>query len=106
MARRKQPPKAAPANAGGRRQPLEEVASPPRIIGGTMRGRKLAYSGDLRTRPMKERVREAVFNLSARASRASRPSICSRAPGPSGLEAISRGAARAISSSGTTLRCN
>ncbi len=34
-----------------------------RIIGGVHRGRKLEYSGDPRTRPMKDRVREAVFNL-------------------------------------------
>ena len=34
-----------------------------RIIGGSLRGRKLEYSGDFRTRPMKDRVREAVFNL-------------------------------------------
>lgn len=34
-----------------------------RIIGGSMRGRKLAYHGDPLTRPMKDRVREAVFNL-------------------------------------------
>ncbi len=34
-----------------------------RIIGGAMRGRKIEYHGDPRTRPMKDRVREAVFNL-------------------------------------------
>ena len=30
---------------------------------GSLRGRKLQYSGDIRTRPMKDRVRESVFNL-------------------------------------------
>ncbi|MHB8951605.1 MAG: RsmD family RNA methyltransferase [Pirellulaceae bacterium] len=34
-----------------------------RIIGGSMRGRSIAYSGDPLTRPMKQRVREAAFNL-------------------------------------------
>lgn len=34
-----------------------------RIIGGKYRGRKLVYSGDRRVRPMKDRVREAIFNL-------------------------------------------
>jgi 16S rRNA (guanine966-N2)-methyltransferase len=34
-----------------------------RVIGGTLRGRPIAYSGDLCTRPMKQRVREAMFNL-------------------------------------------
>ena len=34
-----------------------------RIIGGAFRGRKLEYAGDMRVRPMKDRVRESVFNL-------------------------------------------
>lgn len=34
-----------------------------RIIGGTFRGSKLSYIGDRRVRPMKDRVREAAFNL-------------------------------------------
>ena len=34
-----------------------------RIIGGSLRGSKIIYSGDAVTRPMKDRVREAIFNL-------------------------------------------
>ncbi|MBU6174960.1 MAG: RsmD family RNA methyltransferase, partial [Planctomycetes bacterium] len=34
-----------------------------RIIGGEFRSRKLQYTVDLRTRPMKDRTREAVMNL-------------------------------------------
>ncbi|MDO4550512.1 MAG: RsmD family RNA methyltransferase [Planctomycetia bacterium] len=34
-----------------------------RIIGGEFGGRKIAYAGDRRVRPMKDRVREAIFNL-------------------------------------------
>ena len=34
-----------------------------RIIGGRLRGSSLVYVGDNRVRPMKDRVREAVFNL-------------------------------------------
>jgi 16S rRNA (guanine966-N2)-methyltransferase len=34
-----------------------------RVIGGTLRGRPIAYSGEVRTRPMKQRVRESAFNL-------------------------------------------
>ena len=34
-----------------------------RIIGGNFRGRKIRYSGDQRTRPMKDVTREAIFNL-------------------------------------------
>jgi 16S rRNA (guanine(966)-N(2))-methyltransferase RsmD len=67
-----------------------------RIIGGTFRGRKLNYSGDERTRPMKDRVREAVFNLLG-------PEVAGKlaidlfaGTGALGLEALSRGAARAI----------
>ena len=41
----------------------EEAAARPRIIGGKFRGRRLLYEPHLRTRPMKDRVREAVFNL-------------------------------------------
>ncbi len=39
------------------------VAGTLRVIGGTLRGRPIAYSGDLCIRPMKQRVREAMFNL-------------------------------------------
>ncbi|MCE5266528.1 MAG: RsmD family RNA methyltransferase [Planctomycetaceae bacterium] len=66
-----------------------------RIIGGKYRGRRLRYSGDVRTRPMKDRLREAVFNLVG-------PSIAGKhavdlfaGTGALGLEAVSRGAARA-----------
>ena len=66
-----------------------------RIIGGRFRGHKLLYHGDRRTRPMKERVREAVFNLIG-------PSVVGKhaidlfaGTGALGLEAISRGAASA-----------
>jgi len=34
-----------------------------RIIGGTFRGRIIDYSGDPVTRPMKDNIREALFNL-------------------------------------------
>ena len=38
-------------------------SSPLRVIGGSLKGSKILYSGDPITRPMKDRVREAVFNL-------------------------------------------
>lgn len=34
-----------------------------RVVGGHFRGSKLKYAGDPRVRPMKDRVREALFNL-------------------------------------------
>ena len=66
-----------------------------RIIGGHFRGRLLYYSGDPRTRPMKDRVREAVFNLLGPAVRAKHALDLFAGTGALGLEALSRGADRA-----------
>lgn len=66
-----------------------------RIVGGSLRGRKLKYSGDTRTRPMKDRVREAVFNLLGTQVVGSHAIDLFAGTGALGLEAISRGAARA-----------
>jgi 16S rRNA (guanine(966)-N(2))-methyltransferase RsmD len=67
-----------------------------RIIGGTLRGRKLTYSGDLRTRPMKDRVRESVFNLVGPVVTGSIAIDLFAGTGALGIEAISRGATKAI----------
>ena len=77
-----------PAGAAGETLPL-------RIIGGVLGGRKLAYSGLDRTRPMKDRVREAVFNLVGPAVKGTHAIDLFAGTGALGLEAISRGAARA-----------
>lgn len=53
------------------KRPRKHVGSAPgekeplglRIIGGRLRGSKLLYAGNNRVRPMKDRVREALFNL-------------------------------------------
>jgi 16S rRNA (guanine966-N2)-methyltransferase len=66
-----------------------------RIIGGRFRGRKLQYSGDLRTRPMKDRLREAVFNLIGPAVKGKHAIDLFAGTGAIGLESLSRGAARA-----------
>jgi 16S rRNA (guanine966-N2)-methyltransferase len=66
-----------------------------RIIGGSLRGRRLLYHGDPRTRPMKDRVREAVFNLLGRAVQGTHAVDLFAGTGALGLEAISRGAASA-----------
>jgi 16S rRNA (guanine966-N2)-methyltransferase len=63
-----------------------------RIIGGTFRGRKLQYSGQLSVRPMKDRVREAVFNLIGPSIRGKYAVDLFAGTGAIGLEAISRGA--------------
>ncbi|HEY2759893.1 MAG TPA: RsmD family RNA methyltransferase [Pirellulales bacterium] len=74
-------------------QPTADSA--PRIIGGSLRGRKLIYTGDARTRPMKDRVREAVFNLIGTAVREMHAIDLFAGTGALGLEAISRGASGA-----------
>src|SRR5438552_3329134 len=66
-----------------------------RIIGGLLRGRKLRYSGDVRTRPMKDRVREAVFNLLGPQVAGSHAIDLFAGTGALGLEPISRGASKA-----------
>ncbi|NQU24976.1 MAG: 16S rRNA (guanine(966)-N(2))-methyltransferase RsmD [Candidatus Nealsonbacteria bacterium] len=65
-----------------------------RIIGGRFRGRKLAYGGDRRVRPMKDRVREAIFNLVGPAIRDKHAIDLFAGTGALGLEALSRGAKR------------
>jgi 16S rRNA (guanine966-N2)-methyltransferase len=81
------------------RKPEAETAragpTPLRIIGGRFRGRKLLYSGDDRVRPMKDRVREALFNLVGPAIKGKHAIDLFAGTGALGLEALSRGAGRA-----------
>ena len=63
-----------------------------RIIGGKHRGRTLDYSGDPRTRPMKDRVRESLFNLLGTRCAGKYAIDLFAGTGALGLEAISRGA--------------
>jgi 16S rRNA (guanine966-N2)-methyltransferase len=66
-----------------------------RIIGGHFRGRKLRYHGDPIVRPMKHRVREAIFNLISTESAGRHAIDLFAGTGALGLEALSRGAERA-----------
>lgn len=77
------------------RENAEVTAHSLRIIGGTHRGRTLRYTGDSRTRPMKDRVREAVFNLLGHDVKGKHVLDLFAGTGALGLEALSRGAARA-----------
>ena len=63
-----------------------------RIIGGEFRGSKLRYHGDAVTRPMKHRVREAIFNLISTESEGRHAIDLFAGTGALGLEALSRGA--------------
>jgi 16S rRNA (guanine966-N2)-methyltransferase len=82
------------------RRPLpageDEAASPPRIIGGDLRGRSLEFTPAARTRPMKERVRESLFNLLGVDVKGAVAIDLFAGTGALGFEAVSRGADRAV----------
>lgn len=75
--------------------PAPEGETTLRIIGGKYGGRKVRYSGDRRTRPMKERLREAIFNLLGPQAKGLHAVDLFAGTGALGLEALSRGAASA-----------
>ena len=66
-----------------------------RIVGGQLRSRRIQYSGDPRVRPMKDRTREAVFNLIGPIGSEVHVVDLFAGTGAMALEALSRGAARA-----------
>ena len=66
-----------------------------RIIGGDFRGRRIRYSGDQHVRPMKDRVREALFNLVGPSVEGTHAIDLFAGTGALALEALSRGAASA-----------
>ena len=74
----------------------DEAASAPRIVGGELRGRRLEFIPDPRTRPMKDRVRETLFDLLGERVRGAIAIDLFAGSGAIGFEAISRGAARAV----------
>jgi len=74
----------------------DAVLGPMRIIGGKLRGSKLKYHGDPSTRPMKERVREAVFNLVGPSIKGKLTIDLFGGTGAIGLESLSRGAEKAL----------
>lgn len=92
MTRPRRPPRGRPSLAGEAANPAEEASNAPRIIGGTLRGRRLDFVPDPRTRPMKDRVREALFNLLGPAVAGSIAVDCFAGTGALGFEALSRGA--------------
>jgi 16S rRNA (guanine(966)-N(2))-methyltransferase RsmD len=84
-----------PAEQDDRRAASGNPPAALRIIGGELGGRKLLYIGHLRTRPMKDRLREAVFNLLGPGAAGKHAIDLFAGTGALGLEAISRGALRA-----------
>jgi 16S rRNA (guanine(966)-N(2))-methyltransferase RsmD len=83
------------SDQGRKPRPAPAKVAGVRIIGGRFRGRTIQYGGDPRTRPMKDRVREAVFNCLATAVRGKHVVDLFAGTGALGLEALSRGALRA-----------
>lgn len=90
MSRRKRHQNAAHDRPG---ELPREAAAGVRIIGGTLRGRKLVHQPDERTRPMKDRTREAVFNLIGPSVQGKHVIDLFAGTGALGFEALSRGAA-------------
>ena len=92
MARKKSPKQTKSASPNSRQ------ATPPalRIVGGRFRGSKLEHHGDMVTRPMKDRTREAVFNLLGPRIKDAYAIDLFAGTGALALEAISRGAAGGV----------
>ena len=80
--------------AGG--DPGQSPASPPRIIGGDLRGRWIEFEPSGRTRPMKDRVRETLFDLLGIDVRGTIAVDLFAGTGALAFEALSRGAATAV----------
>ena len=74
----------------------EEAASAPRIVGGDLRGRTLDFAPAARTRPMKERVRETLFDLIGPRVKGVVAIDLFAGTGALGFEALSRGAVQAV----------
>jgi len=88
---KKKPPRIDRASGRNRGAGQREDAEL-RIIGGKLRGRRLAAPGRDETRPMKHRVREAVFDLLGPEAARRWAIDLFAGTGALGLEAISRGA--------------
>lgn len=74
----------------------EEAANAPRIVGGSLRGRRLEFAPAARTRPMKDRVRETLFDLLGERAKGAVAIDLFAGTGALGFEALSRGAARTV----------
>ena len=67
-----------------------------RIVGGRFRGQQIEYSGDPVTRPMKDNIREALFNLVGGWVKGKVVLDLFAGTGAMALEALSRGAVKAF----------
>lgn len=83
-----------PSKPARARKPTKSHPCRLRIIGGSMRGRGVTYHGGQFTRPMKDSVRENLFNILGRTVRGSHVFDLFSGTAALSFEAISRGAAR------------
>lgn len=67
-----------------------------RVIGGSLKGRRLASFRGRSVRPTSDKVREAVFNILHRPGPSTRVLDLFAGTGAMGIEALSRGAAEAV----------
>ena len=67
-----------------------------RVIGGTLRGRKLAALRGRSIRPTSDRVREALFNILGPKPLEAKVLDLFAGTGALGIEALSRGATQAV----------
>ncbi|WP_231617453.1 RsmD family RNA methyltransferase [Novipirellula aureliae] len=67
-----------------------------RVIGGDMRGRPIEYHGEEFTRPMKDNIRENLFNILGRAVRGAICFDMFAGTGALAIESLSRGAISAV----------
>jgi 16S rRNA (guanine966-N2)-methyltransferase len=86
----------APKPSVTRPQPTRAKPAALRVIGGTLRHRKILYDGDPTVRPMRDSVRESLFNILFQLTP---DALCwdwFAGTGAVAIEAISRGANRSI----------
>ena len=82
-----------------KKRAANQRAAPPaklRIIGGDMRGRSITYHGADFTRPMKDNIRENLFNILGRACQGAIALDMFGGTGALAFESLSRGATRAV----------
>jgi 16S rRNA (guanine966-N2)-methyltransferase len=85
-----------PAAEGGRARPPAAGANRVRIVGGTQRGRKIAFPDSAGLRPTGDRIRETLFNWLAPVLPGSRCLDLFAGSGVLGIEAASRGAREVV----------
>lgn len=85
-----------PASSSGGGKPVKAHVGKLRIIGGDFRGRTIRYHGSTFTRPMKDSVRENLFNILGPAIRGTSCFDLFAGTGAIAFESLSRGAASAV----------